>query len=68
MAQYRSHTEATLGYMDAFWLEFHRIKDVFLEFRASKQTVAESTQAVRQLRHDQQQEATSQQLTPSKRW
>lgn len=50
MAQYRSHTTTTIGYMEAYLADFHRTKDVFLEFRASKKVIAQSSQAVQQLR------------------
>jgi len=36
MAQYRSHTLDTLGYMERYLKDFHRYKQVFQEFRASK--------------------------------
>jgi hypothetical protein len=36
MAQYRSHTPETLGYMEQYLKDFHRHKDVFQEFRSSK--------------------------------
>jgi hypothetical protein len=41
MAQYRYHTEATIKSMDNYLEEFHRHKDVFCRFRASK-TVSEA--------------------------
>ena len=36
MAQYRSHTPETLGYMKEYLRQFHRHKDIFQEFRTSK--------------------------------
>src|SRR5918999_6144760 len=38
MAQYRSHTEETLQYMDNYLRTFHRKKHIFIEFRTSKST------------------------------
>jgi hypothetical protein len=38
MAQYRSHTADTLGYMEQYLRDFHRHKHAFLEFRTSKKT------------------------------
>ena len=38
IAQYRSHTAETLGYLDAYLKAFHEYKGVFLHFRESKTT------------------------------
>ena len=38
MAQYRSHTDATLQYMNDYLADFHRHKEVFLQYRAGKIT------------------------------
>ena len=38
MAQYRSHTEDTLEYMEQYLHDFHRYKVVFREFRSTKKT------------------------------
>ena len=32
MAQYRSHTPDTIAYMAEYLDQFHRMKDIFLEF------------------------------------
>lgn len=56
MAQYNSHTEATLQYMETYFDEFHQYKDVFLEYRASKAVHKESEKAVQQLRSEQVEE------------
>jgi len=40
MAQYRSHTLDTLAYMEDYLDQFHRMKDIFLEFRVTKRTQA----------------------------
>ena len=42
MAQYRSHTLDTLGYMERYLKDFHRYKHVFQEFRASKKNRVEA--------------------------
>jgi len=36
MAQYRSHTPETIAYMEEYLDRFHRMKDIFWEFRVSK--------------------------------
>ena len=36
MAEYRSHTPETLDYMETYLRTFHRTKDIFLEFSATK--------------------------------
>ena len=38
MAQYQSHTEDTLGYMEQYLHDFHHYKEVFQEFWTSKKT------------------------------
>jgi len=38
MAQYRSHTSDTIAYMEDYLDQFHKIKDIFLEFRVTKRT------------------------------
>jgi len=40
MAQYRSHTPDTIAYMEEYLDQFHRMKDIFLEFRVTKRTQA----------------------------
>jgi len=32
MAQYGSHTPVTIAYMEEYLYQFHRMKDIFLEF------------------------------------
>jgi len=39
MAQYRSHTSDTVAYMEDYMYQFHRRKDIFLEFRVTKGTL-----------------------------
>ncbi|KAH8145068.1 uncharacterized protein LAJ45_10191 [Morchella importuna] len=42
MAQYGSHTTSTLNYMESYLEDFHKHKDIFLEFRAYKRTVKDA--------------------------
>jgi hypothetical protein len=44
MAQYHSHTEQTINYMDSYLKSFHQHKNIFLEFRKSKLTKAKARQ------------------------
>jgi len=50
IAQYRSHTSDTLSYMESYVQTFHRIKDIFLEFRTSKATRGQANCQDRELR------------------
>jgi len=50
MAQYRSHTPDTLSYLERYRLTFHQKKEIFLEFRTSKDTSAEANSQDRELR------------------
>jgi len=38
MVQYRSHTSDTIAYMEDYLDQFHKRKDIFLEFRVTKRT------------------------------
>ena len=38
VAQYRSHTSDTIAYMEDYLEQFHKLKDIFLEFRVTKRT------------------------------
>ena len=42
MAQYTTHTKETLDYLQGYLEDFHKYKDVFLEFRADKRTRKEA--------------------------
>jgi len=59
MAQYRYHTEATIEYMENYLGEFHRHKDGFSRFRASKSTKKVSEALTMQLTSDKQEELES---------
>ena len=50
MAQYKSHTEDTLEYMEQYLHDFHHYKEVFQEFRTSKKTRQEADANDEQLR------------------
>ena len=51
MAQYRSHTPETLAYMEQYLNHFHKMKDIFLEYRVSKRTWAKVDKQQRELRY-----------------
>src|SRR5437879_6190177 len=51
MAQYRSHTPETLDYLEQYLNQFHKMKDIFLEYRVSKRTRAKGDEQRRELRH-----------------
>ena len=50
MAQYRSHTLETLGYMETYLHIFHRTKDIFLEFHTTKAIRAQAERQDQELR------------------
>jgi len=49
MAQYRSHTPQTIGYMDQYLQKFHDSVQVFSEFRATKKDWQDAKEASRGL-------------------
>lgn len=49
MAQYTTHTRETLEYLQGYLEEFHKHKDVFLEFRAYKRTKKDAKDRTRAL-------------------
>jgi len=51
MAQYQSHTPQTIAYMEEYLDRFHRMQDIFLEFRVSKRTRAKVDKQRKELRH-----------------
>jgi len=59
LAQYRSHTEQTLTYMTHYLEKFHKLNDIFGEFRAFKSSVKEACLKVAVLRLIQQMAARS---------
>jgi hypothetical protein len=42
MAQYGSHTTRTLNYMESYLEDFHKYKDIFLEFQAYRRMVKDA--------------------------
>ena len=50
MAQYRSHTPDTIAYMEEYLDQFHRMKDMFLEFRVTKRTQAKVVKQRKEIR------------------
>ena len=50
MAQYRSHTPDTIAYMEDYLDQFHRMKDIFLEFRVTKNTQAKVDKQRKEIR------------------
>lgn len=70
MAQYRSHTTETLGFLDDYLKHFHDNKDVFLEFRQSKTSKRKAETQDKWLREQYAKEDVSQRMrlgTKSKR-
>jgi len=65
MAQYQSHTSDSIAYMEHYLDQFHTMKGIFLEFRATKRTLAKVDEQRREIRHQRIQ--MSQPVAPSKR-
>jgi len=65
MAQYRSHTVETISYMEDYLDTFHKMKDIFLEFRVTKRIRAKIDEQRRELRYDRPK--TREHIAPSKR-
>jgi len=51
MAQYRSHTSDTIAYMEDYLDEFHKLNDIFLEFRVTKRTQDKVDKQRKEIRH-----------------
>ena len=65
MAQYRSHTPDTIAYMEDYLDQFHRMKDIFLEFRVTKRTQAKVDKQRKEIRH--QRALIRERVAPSQR-
>ena len=52
MAQYRSHTDETIQYMENYANQFHETEDTILVFRISKQTQAKADALGKDLRRE----------------
>jgi len=50
MAQYRSHTPDTIAYMEDYLYQFHRMKDISLEFRVTQRTQAKVDKQRKEIR------------------
>jgi len=50
MAQYLSHTPDTIAYMEDYVDQFHRIKDIILEFRVTKRSQAKVDKQRKEIR------------------
>ncbi|KAH8144571.1 uncharacterized protein LAJ45_11405 [Morchella importuna] len=50
MAQYGSHTTSTLNYMESYLEDFHKHKNIFLEFKAYKRTVKDARDRTKALK------------------
>jgi len=55
MAQYRSQTTERIAYMEEYLDRFHRIEDIFVEFRVSKGTRAKGDKEQKELQHQRAQ-------------
>jgi len=49
LSRYRSHTDSIIGYMRDYLQEFHRTKDVFLRYRATKATKGRADVVLKEL-------------------
>lgn len=65
MAQYRSHTSDTIAYMEDYLDQFHKLKDIFLEFRVTKRTQAKVDKQRKEIRR--QRVLVSERVAPSER-
>jgi len=65
MPQYRSHTPDTIAYMEDYLDQFHRMKDIFLEFRVTKRTQAKLDKQRKEIRR--QRALIRERVAPSQR-
>jgi len=65
MVQYRSHTPERIAYMEEYLNRFHRMKDIFFQFRVSKPTRAKVDKQRKELPH--QRDQSNMRVAPSKR-
>jgi len=65
IAQYRCHTPETIVYMEEYLNRFHRMNDIFLEFRGSKRTPVNVDKQRKELRPQRAQ--SNMRVAPSKR-
>ena len=50
IAQYRSHTPETIAYTEEYLDQFHRMKEIFLEYRVTKRTQAKVDKQPKEIR------------------
>jgi len=50
MVQYRSHTSDTIAYTEDYLNQFHKLKDIFLEFQVTKRTQAKVDKQRKEIR------------------
>ena len=55
MAQYRSHRPETISYMEEYATQFHKRKEIFLEFRISKPMQRKANESRKELRRQRAQ-------------
>jgi hypothetical protein len=69
LAQYRSHSNATLQYMNDYLLQFHKLKDIFSKYRISKKAAQGIAVALKDLRQDHKEilDATEERSTAKRR-
>ena len=58
MAQYRSHTSQTLGYVDEYLRQSHELRHIFGEFRVGKADLEDAAKAAQEIEEDQARQAT----------
>jgi len=64
MVLYRSHTAETITYMEDYLAMFHKMKNIFLEFRVIKRICVKINEQRREQRHDRPK--TRERIAPSK--
>jgi len=65
MAQYRSHTPDTIAYMEDYLDQFHKMKDIILEFQVTKHTQAKVDKQGKEIRR--QRALIRERVAPSQR-
>jgi len=51
MEQYRSHRSDTIAYMEDYLNQFHKLKEIFFEFRVTKRTQKKVDKQRKEIRH-----------------
>jgi len=55
MAQYGSHRSDTIAYMEVYLNQFHKLKDIFLEFQVTKSTQDKVDKQRKEIQHQRAQ-------------